>query len=654
MLQNKQKLRCVLEKMIVFNNISLKRGQTELLDNAVATITPKQKVGLVGKNGCGKSSLLALLKKELQTEGGDVTYPSNWAVSWVNQETPALDVSAIDYVIQGDREYCRLQQELAWANEQNDGNAIARIHDRLDAINAWTIRSRAETLLHGLGFTQVEISHAVKSFSGGWRMRLNLAQALLCPSDLLLLDEPTNHLDLEAVIWLERWLVNYQGTLVLISHDRDFLDPIVNKILHIEHQKLNEYTGDYSSFEVQRATKLAQQAAMYRQQQQKIAHLQSYIDRFKAKATKAKQAQSRVKALERMELIAPAYADNPFTFAFRSPATLPSPLVMIEQASAGYGEGESAVEILSKIKLNLVPGSRIGLLGKNGAGKSTLIKLLAGELTAISGNVQLAKGVQLGYFAQHQLDTLRADESALWHMQKIAPEQTEQQVRDYLGSFAFHGDKVNQAVKSFSGGEKARLLLALIVWQRPNLLLLDEPTNHLDLDMRQALTEALVDYEGSLVVVSHDRHLLRNTVEEFYLVHDKQVEEFKGDLDDYQKWLTEQNSQLISKSNDEIEATENVTSNQNRKEQKRREAELRQQTAPFRKKIVQLEDKMDKYSQQLVEIENQLSDSELYNAENKEKLTALLNEQVTVKKSLEIVEADWMIAQETLEGMLNL
>ena len=654
MLQNKQKLRCVLEKMIVFNNISLKRGQTELLDNAVATITPKQKVGLVGKNGCGKSSLLALLKKELQPEGGDVTYPSNWAVSWVNQETPALDVSAIDYVIQGDREYCRLQQELAWANEQNDGNAIARIHDRLDAINAWTIRSRAETLLHGLGFTQVEISHAVKSFSGGWRMRLNLAQALLCPSDLLLLDEPTNHLDLEAVIWLERWLVNYQGTLVLISHDRDFLDPIVNKILHIEHQKLNEYTGDYSSFEVQRATKLAQQAAMYRQQQQKIAHLQSYIDRFKAKANKAKQAQSRVKALERMELIAPAYADNPFTFAFRSPATLPSPLVMIEQASAGYGEGESAVEILSKIKLNLVPGSRIGLLGKNGAGKSTLIKLLAGELTALSGNIQLAKGVQLGYFAQHQLDTLRADESALWHMQKIAPEQTEQQVRDYLGSFAFHGDKVNQAVKSFSGGEKARLVLALIVWQRPNLLLLDEPTNHLDLDMRQALTEALVDYEGSLVVVSHDRHLLRNTVEEFYLVHDKQVEEFKGDLDDYQKWLTKQNSQLISKSNDEIEATENATSNQNRKEQKRREAELRQQTAPFRKKIVQLEDKMDKYSQQLVEIENQLSDSELYNAENKEKLTALLNEQVTVKKSLEIVEADWMIAQETLEGMLNL
>ncbi|MFC2552522.1 MAG: ABC transporter ATP-binding protein [Rodentibacter sp.] len=638
--------------MIVFNNLSLKRAQTELLENANATINPKQKVGLVGKNGCGKSSLFALLKKQLQPESGEVTYPSNWALSWVNQETPALEISALDYVIQGDREYCRLQAELAQANKRNDGNAIARIHDRLDTINAWTIQSRAETLLHGLGFTQAETAQAVKSFSGGWRMRLNLAQALLCPSDLLLLDEPTNHLDLDAVIWLERWLINYQGTLVLISHDRDFLDPIVNKILHIEHQKLNEYTGDYSSFETQRATKLAQQAAMYRQQQQKIAHLQSYIDRFKAKATKAKQAQSRVKALERMELIAPAYADNPFTFAFRPPASLPNPLIMLEQASAGYGTKESAVEILSKIKLNLVPGSRIGLLGKNGAGKSTLIKLLAGELTALSGKVQLAKGVQLGYFAQHQLDTLRAEESALWHMQKLAPEQTEQQVRDYLGSFAFHGDKVNQPVKSFSGGEKARLVLALIVWQRPNLLLLDEPTNHLDLDMRQALTEALVDYEGSLVVVSHDRHLLRNTVEEFYLVHDKQVEEFKGDLDDYQKWLTEQNSQSTTKSAEEKADTENANSSQNRKEQKRREAELRQQTAPLRKKILQLEEKMNNVSEQLAEIENSLADSELYNAENKEKLTALLAQQVEVKKTLEKLEVDWLEAQEALEAML--
>ena len=637
--------------MIVFSNLSLKRGQTELLENASATINPKQKVGLVGKNGCGKSSLFSLLKKELTPEGGEVNYPANWRVSWVNQETPALDISAIDYVIQGDREYCRLQQELERANEHNDGNAIARIHGQLETLDAWTIQSRAASLLHGLGFSQEETTQPVKAFSGGWRMRLNLAQALLCPSDLLLLDEPTNHLDLDAVIWLERWLVQYQGTLVLISHDRDFLDPIVTKILHIENQKLNEYTGDYSSFEVQRATKLAQQTAMYRQQQQKISHLQKYIDRFKAKATKAKQAQSRMKALERMELIAPAYVDNPFTFEFRPPQSLPNPLVMIEQASAGYGSGESAVEILGKIKLNLVPGSRIGLLGKNGAGKSTLIKLLAGELTALSGTVQLAKGVQLGYFAQHQLDTLRADESALWHMQKLAPEQTEQQVRDYLGSFAFHGDKVNQAVKSFSGGEKARLVLALIVWQRPNLLLLDEPTNHLDLDMRQALTEALVDYEGSLVVVSHDRHLLRNTVEEFYLVHDKKVEEFKGDLEDYQKWLSEQNSTPENKVSEKVGDNENSV--QNRKEQKRREAELRQQTAPLRKKITQLEEKMNKFSSELANIENQLADTELYNAENKEKLTALLTQQVDVKKALDDVETEWMTVQEELEEMLQ-
>ena len=569
----------------------------------------------------------------------------------MNQETPALDISALDYVIEGDRTYCLLQQQLKQANADNDGNAIAHIHALLDTIDAWTIQARAAALLHGLGFAQDELLRPVKSFSGGWRMRLNLAQALLCPSDLLLLDEPTNHLDLDAVIWLERWLVQYQGTLILISHDRDFLDPIVNKILHIENHELNEYSGDYSSFELQRAEKLSQQTALYRQQQDKIAHLQKYIDRFKAKATKAKQAQSRIKALERMELIAPAHVDNPFTFQFREPLALPNPLVMIDKASAGYGEGESAVEILAKIKLNLVPGSRIGLLGKNGAGKSTLIKLLAGELAALSGTVQLAKGVQLGYFAQHQLDTLRAEESALWHLQKIAPQQTEQELRNYLGSFAFHGDKVKEPVTTFSGGEKARLVLALIVWQRPNLLLLDEPTNHLDLDMRQALTEALVDYQGSLVVVSHDRHLLRNTVEEFYLVHDKQVEEFNGDLEDYAKWLNEVNVQSAVKNNDVLK-TENENSSQNRKEQKRREAELRQQSAPLRKKIAQFEIEMEKLATRLSQIEQQLADGELYDSQNKEKLTALLNEQVQLKKNLEIVETDWLVTQEELEVLI--
>lgn len=632
--------------MIHFSNLTLKRGQQILLDEANASISPKQKVGLVGKNGCGKSTLFALLKQEISAEGGEVNYPSNWRLAWVNQETPALDISAIDYVIEGDREYCRLQALLAQANQHNDGNEIARIHAQLDNVDAWTIQARAAALLHGLGFTQIQLTQPVKSFSGGWRMRLNLAQALLCPSDLLLLDEPTNHLDLDAVIWLERWLVQYQGTLVLISHDRDFLDPIVNKILHIENQKLNEYTGDYSSFEIQRAEKLAQQNALYRQQQQKIGHLQKYIDRFKAKATKAKQAQSRIKALERMERIAPAYVDNPFSFEFRPPVSLPNPLVMMDKASAAYGD----IQILDKIKLNLVPGSRIGLLGKNGAGKSTLIKLLAGELQAQSGVVQLAKGVQLGYFAQHQFDTLRLEESALWHLQRLAPQQTEQELRNYLGSFAFHGDKVKDAVQHFSGGEKARLVLALIVWQRPNLLLLDEPTNHLDLDMRQSLTEALVDYQGSLVVVSHDRHLLRNTVDEFYLVNDHQVTEFNGDLEDYAKWLNEQ-ATAEKKAESTSSTAENSASN--RKEQKRKEAELRQQTAPLRKEIARFEQKMAELSAELAQLEQQLMDNRLYEEKNKPILTAVLAQQVETKKVLEQIEMDWFAKQEQLEQLLG-
>ncbi|QLD32693.1 ABC transporter ATP-binding protein [Mannheimia varigena] len=643
--------------MIFFTDLILKRGHSVLIENSSATIHTGQKVGLVGKNGCGKSSLFALLKNELQPEGGEVSLPKNWAISWVNQETPALEISALDYVIQGDREYTKLMAELDEANAKNDGNRIATIHAHLDTIDAWTIQARASTLLNGLGFSTEQLQLPVKSFSGGWRMRLNLAQALICRSDLLLLDEPTNHLDLDAVIWLERWLTNYRGTLLLISHDRDFLDPIIDRVIHIEHQKLNEYTGNYTSFEIQRATKISQQNAAFQQQQRKVAHLQSFIDRFKAKATKAKQAQSRIKALEKMELIAPAYADSPFEFEFRPPLALPSPLLMMEKVSAGYGEKT----VLESVKLNLVPGSRIGLLGRNGAGKSTLIKLLAGEIPPQNGNVQLAKGVQLGYFAQHQVDTLRFEESPLWHLQKIAPEKTEQELRNYLGGFDFKGDKVVQAVQSFSGGEKARLVLALIVWQRPNLLLLDEPTNHLDLDMRQALVDALTYYEGSLVVVSHDRHLLRSTVNEFYLVHNHKVEEFKGDLDDYQKWLNEQNAlanepkSVLAKNSENAtacEPTANENSAANRKEQKRLEAERRQQTAPLRKKITQLEKELEKATEKLNKLEEMLGDSELYEAENKAKLTETLAQQVETKKQVEEIEMQWLEAQEELEGML--
>lgn len=632
--------------MIVFSSLQIRRGVRVLLDNATATINPGQKVGLVGKNGCGKSTLLALLKNEISADGGNFTYPGNWQLAWVNQETPALSEPALDYVIDGDREYRKLEAELNAANERNDGHAIATVHGKLDAIDAWAIRSRASSLLHGLGFSNEQLERPVSDFSGGWRMRLNLAQALICRSDLLLLDEPTNHLDLDAVIWLEKWLKSYQGTLILISHDRDFLDPVVDKIIHIEQQNMFEYTGNYSSFERQRATRLAQQQAMYESQQQRVAHLQSFVDRFKAKASKAKQAQSRIKMLERMEMIAPAHVDNPFHFSFRAPESLPNPLLKMEKVSAGYGDRI----ILDSIKLNLVPGSRIGLLGRNGAGKSTLIKLLAGELNPVSGEIGLAKGIKLGYFAQHQLEFLRADESPIQHLARLAPQEMEQKLRDYLGGFGFQGDKVTENTERFSGGEKARLVLALIVWQRPNLLLLDEPTNHLDLDMRQALTEALIEFEGALVVVSHDRHLIRSTTDDLYLVHDGKVEPFDGDLEDYQQWLTDVQKQ---ENQPEESAKENANSAQARKDQKRREAELRTQTQPLRKEIARLEKEMEKLNATLADVEEKLGDSGLYDQSRKAELTDCLQTQAKTKSSLEECEMAWLDAQEQLEAMLQ-
>ena len=632
--------------MIVFSSLQIRRGTRVLLDNATATINPGQKVGLVGKNGCGKSTLLALLKNEISADGGSMTFPGNWALAWVNQETPALAMPAIEYVIDGDREFRQLEAELAKANERNDGHAIALVHGKLDAVDAWTIRSRASSLLHGLGFSNEQLERPVSDFSGGWRMRLNLAQALICRSDLLLLDEPTNHLDLDAVIWLERWLKNYPGTLILISHDRDFLDPVVGKIIHIEQESMFEYTGNYSSFEGQRATRLAQQQSMFESQQERVAHLQSFIDRFKAKASKAKQAQSRVKMLERMELIAPAHVDNPFHFSFRAPESLPNPLLRMEKVSAGYGDRV----ILDSIKLNLVPGSRIGLLGRNGAGKSTLIKLLAEEIQPLKGDIGLAKGVKLGYFAQHQLEYLRADESPLQHLARIAPKELEQQLRDYLGGFGFRGDKVTEHTARFSGGEKARLVLALVVWQRPNLLLLDEPTNHLDLDMRQALTEALIDFEGALVVVSHDRHLLRSTTDDLYLVHDGKVEAFDGDLEDYQQWLVDLQKQ---ENQPQDSAKDNANSAQARKDQKRREAELRTQTQPLRKQITKIEKQMEKLNAQLAEVEEKLADSAIYDQSRKAEMTECLQTQVKVKAALEECEMEWLDAHDQLEQMMQ-
>ncbi|OMO25027.1 ABC transporter ATP-binding protein [Vibrio lentus] len=633
--------------MITFSDIQLLRGGKPLLDQASATLHPGDKVGLVGKNGCGKSTLFALIKDELSIDAGSFSKPAHWEMAWVAQETPALERKAIEYVIDGDREYRGLEEQLAKAEQADNGTLVAEIHGKIETIGGYTINSRAAELLDGLGFRQEQMTWNLTQFSGGWRMRLNLAQALLCRSDLLLLDEPTNHLDLDAVMWLERWLQNYPGTLVLISHDRDFLDPIVNRIVHVENQQLNEYTGNYSSFETQRAQKLILQQAMFQKQQKQMSHMQSYIDRFRYKASKARQAQSRIKALEKMEQVLPAQFDNPFSFEFREPDALPNPIMMMDEVSAGYDDNL----ILEKIRLNLVPGSRIGLLGRNGAGKSTLIKLLSGELKQQGGALSYSQGVKMGYFAQHQLETLHPEETPLQHMMQIAPKHTEQQLRDYLGSFGFQGEKALDKVAPFSGGEKARLVLALLVWQKPNLLLLDEPTNHLDLDMRQALTFALQTFEGAMVIVSHDRYLLRATTDDLYLVHDRQVAPFDGDLDDYYKWLTEQQKIERKEAQALAPAKDSANSAASKKEQKRKEAEFRKLTAPIRKQLTQFEKKMDKLTLDLEEAEQQLSDTSLYEAENKAKLNKVLALQASSKSQLEEVEMDWMSTQEELEQM---
>ncbi|WP_046224641.1 ABC transporter ATP-binding protein [Vibrio sp. ECSMB14106] len=633
--------------MITFSDIQLLRGGKPLLDQASATLHPGDKIGLVGKNGCGKSTLFALIKDELSIDAGSFSKPAHWEMAWVAQETPALERKAIEYVIDGDREYRGLEEQLAKAEQADNGTLVAEIHGKIETIGGYTINSRAAELLDGLGFRQEQMTWNLTQFSGGWRMRLNLAQALLCRSDLLLLDEPTNHLDLDAVMWLERWLQSYPGTLVLISHDRDFLDPIVNRIVHVENQQLNEYTGNYSSFETQRAQKLILQQAMFQKQQKQMSHMQSYIDRFRYKASKARQAQSRIKALEKMEQVLPAQFDNPFSFEFREPDALPNPIMMMDEVSAGYDDNL----ILEKIRLNLVPGSRIGLLGRNGAGKSTLIKLLSGELKQQGGELNYSQGVKLGYFAQHQLETLHPEETPLQHMMQIAPKHTEQQLRDYLGSFGFQGEKALDKVAPFSGGEKARLVLALLVWQKPNLLLLDEPTNHLDLDMRQALTFALQTFEGAMVIVSHDRYLLRATTDDLYLVHDRQVAPFDGDLDDYYKWLTEQQKIERKEAQALAPAKDSANSAASKKEQKRKEAEFRKLTAPIRKQLTQFEKKMDKLTLDLAEAEQQLSDTSLYEAENKAKLNKVLALQASSKSQLEEVEMDWMSTQEELEQM---
>lgn len=641
--------------MIYINNLEVMRGNNTLLNNACATIYPHKRVGLIGRNGCGKSTLFALIKKEILPENGDINIPSSWVISSVAQETPGLEESALDYVIDGDKQYRALEKELKAAEEANDGMKAASLHMELENIQAYTINSRAGRLLLGLGFSTADFTKPTKEFSGGWRMRLNLAQALICRSDLLLLDEPTNHLDLDTVMWLEDWLKAYPGTLIIISHDRDFLDNICTNIIHIEHKKLNCYTGNYTDFEVERAQRLALEKAMYDKQQTELAHMQAFVDKFRYKATKAKQAQSRLKAMERMEKIVLAQADSPFSFSFfENENVLPPNLIRMDNLTAGYPDKT----VLTSIKMNIVPGSRIGLLGRNGAGKSTLIKTIAGEIPPLSGEFALAKAVKVGYFAQHQLEYLDPEGTPLSHLTALAPDARELELRSFLGGFGFSGDKVTDPVGHFSGGEKARLVLALLVWQKPNLLLLDEPTNHLDLQMREAIIIALSSFKGALIVVSHDRHLLRTTTDEFYSVSEGKVFPFDGDLDDYHEYLMELDKKEQEKLNAEKadeRAHKPVQTNDNfkNKDQKRAEAAFRKTLSPLKKEIEKLEHSLDELNARKNELETILADASIYEAARKNELHAYLLEQSSVSEKLEEVETEWMLKSEELQDKIT-
>ncbi len=629
--------------MLNFKNISLRRGARVLFSETTFTIHKGQKAGLTGANGVGKSSLFAVLLDELHVDEGDFSMPPGLEIAHVAQETPAVDYSAIEYVIDGDRELRQLQRQLELAEIQDDGIKLAELHNTLDLIGGYTANARASRLMNGLGFSAGQEQDPVKSFSGGWRMRLNLAQALMCRSDVLLLDEPTNHLDLDAVIWLQDWLCKYPGTLLLISHDRDFLDSIADHIIHIEQNKAEIYTGNYSAFEKMRAEKLALQQSAFIKQQREIEHIQSFITRFKAQATKARQAQSRVKALERMEIISQAHVDSPFKFSFPPPKKMPNPLLQLEQADIGYGEKT----IISKVSLSITPGDRIGLLGPNGAGKSSLIKVLASEMKPLNGKMQTAEALHIGYFAQHQLEQLRLDESPLWHLQQLDKQATEKDLRNFLGGFDFRGDKVTEIVRPFSGGEKARLVLALLVYQNPNLLLLDEPTNHLDLEMRHALSMALQDYQGAIVVVSHDRHLLRSVTDQLLLVANGAAKPFDGDLDDYRQWMTEQ-KRALADSSDQVQIATGDSS-MSRKDQRKQEADKRKRLKPLLNKLKKSEQAVEKYHAEQKDLEQQLANPEIYEEIQKDALKILLAKKVEVDNALGQAEAEWMEAEELLE-----
>jgi ATP-binding cassette, subfamily F, member 3 len=628
--------------LIQFRNLTLVRGTKVLVEEASFQLHPGHKVGLTGANGAGKSSLFALLRGELQPELGDLEIPSVWVVSHVAQETPALAMPALEFTLDGDAELRQVEAGLKQAEAQHEGEKIAELHQRLSDIEGYSAKARAASLLDGLGFSQMDLTRPVSDFSGGWRVRLNLARALMCRSDLLLLDEPTNHLDLDAVIWLEGWLKDYRGTLLLISHDRDFLDSVVNNILHIEQQRLTLYKGGYSDFERQRAEKLALQQAMYEKQQRKVAHLHSYIDRFRVQATKARQAQSRIKALERMEMISAAHVDSQFGFEFRVPLNAPDPLLVLDDVDAGYIDKI----ILSKVALTIRPGERIGLLGKNGAGKSTLIKLLAAELKPLQGKRVEGKDLNIGYFAQHQLEQLRPTESPLQHMVRLDPATREQEHLNYLGGFDFRGDMARTPCEHFSGGEKSRLALALLIWTRPNLLLLDEPTNHLDLEMRHALTLALQDYQGGVILVSHDRALLRASCDNFVLVANGKADVFDGDLEDYKNWLSSSKIQETATNLQERP----VKKNDYLQSKLDRQA-LVNARRPLLKELEQLEKSLETQQNEKQKLDIRAGEGDLYEAQNKNELQALLIRQAELATLIEEAEMRWLELHEQLESI---
>ncbi len=620
----------------------MQRGTQMLLKDASLRIHDGQKLALIGPNGAGKSSLFALLNGELGVDGGDLHMPPKWRIAHMKQEVEASERSALDYAMDGDTLYREIEAGIA--NAESD-NALADWLDKMDQHQGYQVPVKAEQLLHGLGFSKEQLQYPVKSFSGGWRIRLNLAQALMMPSDLMLLDEPTNHLDLEATLWLEQYLKNYPGTLLFISHDRDFIDGVADHIVHLHNQTLTQYPGNYSAYERIRAEKLAQQQSVYEKQQERVAEIEKFVTRFKAKASKAKQAQSRLKELQRMELIAPAHVDSPFRFEFPAYEKMSTPLLAVDNADLGYGDKT----ILPGVKLSIVPGHRVGLLGPNGAGKSTLLKTLCNEISMLSGERSEGEHLRIGYYAQHQLESLDVKATGALILQRLKPKASEQEIRNFLGGFGFHGDRALEVIEPFSGGEKARLALACVAWMKPNLLILDEPTNHLDIEMREALTLALQNFPGAILVVSHDRHLLKATVDEYWLVDNGKVQEFEGDLDDYHQYL--QNRDEISAETDNASAAQAKAEKPavDRKEQKRLEAERRQRLAPLRKKQQAAEKLMEKLQAQLSDIEEKLADSGIYDAERKDELNTLLQQQGKVKSELDDAEAEWMELTEQLE-----